>query len=139
MNSDQDPSSTLADKPPSLEKALGKNQDVKGKVEHCAVELSAVNEAVKQEMAAGSTLLQVEKTLAQSENVEEKMHECIDELYEVNKVLIQEIDDRDGLHREFMETDQKLSATQNILSDTQDILAGVRQEKEFAHYAQPYR
>ncbi|MEO7320882.1 MAG: EAL domain-containing protein, partial [Nitrosospira sp.] len=123
MTSNQDPPSSSADKPPSLEKALEKNQDVKDKIENSAVELSTVNETVKQEMAAGSTLPQVKNTLERSENVAEKMIECVVELHEVNEVLIQEIDDRDGLNRVLMETGQKLSVTQRALSNSQQVLA----------------
>ena len=123
MTSNDDLRPTPADESPLLKKALEKNQDVKDKVEDCAVELSTVNDTVKKEMAAGSTLREVEKTLARSENVEDRVQECADELHEVNEVLVQEIDDRKKLSSELKETGKKLSATQNILSNTQDVLA----------------
>jgi diguanylate cyclase (GGDEF)-like protein len=122
MTSDHDTSPTL-DNPPLLEKALEKSQEVKDKVEKCANELSTVNETVKKEMAAGITLHQAEKALAQSESVEDKVHECAGELTEVNTVLAQEIDDRNKLKRELIETLQELSPTQKVLSDPQDVLA----------------
>ena len=122
MTSDHDPSPTF-DNPPLLEKALEKSQEVKDKVEKCANELSTVNETVKKEMAAGITLHQAEKALAQSESVEDKVHECAGELTEVNTVLAQEIDDRNKLKRELIETLQELSPTQKVLSDPQDVLA----------------
>ena len=133
MISDHDPSLTPSDKPPSLEITLERNQEVKDKIENCAAELSIVTESVKTEIAASSTLHQVEKTLIQNENVGEKMLECADELREVNEALAQEIDDRDELNRKLLETGQKLSATQNILADTQEFLAGVHQDKERLH------
>src|SRR5665647_1018421 len=114
MTSDDDLRPTLADQSLLFEKALEKNQGVQDTIENCAVELSAVNETVKQEMAAGSTLQQVEKTLARSESVKDKVQECAGELHEVNKVLVQEVDDRKELNRELMEAGQELTATQDI-------------------------
>src|SRR5688500_1228485 len=128
---DHDPSLTPADKS-SLEKTLEKNQDVEDKIENCAVALSTSNETVKMEMGIGSTFQQVEKTLAQNENVEEKMIECADELHDVNKTLAQEVDKRYQLNRELMETGQKLSATQDILSNTQEVLAVAEKATEEA-------
>jgi len=122
MTSYRDPSPVSADKP-FLENALKKSQEVKDKVEKCAIELSTVNETVKKEMAAGITLQQAEEALAQSERVEDKVQECAGELDEVNNVLAQEIDGRDKLNRELIETLQELSSTPNILSTPQDILA----------------
>ena len=121
MTSYRDPSPVSADKP-FLENALKKSQEVKDKVEKCAIELSTVNETVKKEMAAGITLQQAEEALAQSERVEDKVQECAGELDEVNNVLAQEIDGRDKLNRELIETLQELSSTPNILSTPQDIL-----------------
>ena len=112
MNSDHDPSLTPAYKPPSLEKTLEKNQEVKEKLEDCVVELSTFNEMVKTEIAAGNTLQQMEKALSQNENVGKKMIECADEMHEINKTLAQEIDDRNVLNRELMATGRRLSATQ---------------------------
>lgn len=109
--------------PYPLEQALEKSQEVKEKVEKCAIELSTVNETVKREIAAGITLQQTEKALAQSKSVEDKVQECAGELDEVNEVLAQEIDDRKKHNRELIETLQELSSTQTILSTTQDVLA----------------
>ena len=89
----------------------------------CVTELATVNETVKSDMVAGITLKQAKAALAQTESVEEKVQECADELHEVNEALAQEIGDRDELNRELKETEQKLSATKHILSNTQDNLA----------------
>jgi diguanylate cyclase (GGDEF)-like protein len=121
MEGHQTPKSTVMPYP--LEQALEKSQEVKEKVEKCAIELFTVNETVKKEMASGLTLQQAERALAQSEDVEDKVQECAGELDEVNEVLAQEIDDRKKCNRELIETLQELSATQNILSNTQDVLA----------------
>lgn len=122
MSIDNESSLTPSDVPTLLEKALEKSQDVKEKMVDCVAELSTVNEAVKQEMAAGITLRQAGKALAQSESVEQKVQECADELHEVNQNLAEGIGDRDALKRELIRTERKLSITQLILSDTQEVL-----------------
>ena len=123
MTSNQDSALTSADTPALLEKALEKSQEVKEKMVDCVTELATVNETVKSDMVAGITLKQAKAALAQTESVEEKVQECADELHEVNEALAQEIGDRDELNRELKETEQKLSATKHILSNTQDNLA----------------
>ena len=123
MTSNQDSALTSADAPVLLEKALEKSQEVKEKMVDCATELATVNETVKTDLTAGITLRQAKAALAQTESVEEKVQECADELHEVNEALAQEIGGRDELDRELKETEQKLSATKHILSNTQDNLA----------------
>lgn len=93
----------------------------------CAIELSTVNETVKKEMVAGSSLQQVKKTLAQSESVEDKVQECAGELDEVNHVLAQEIDARDKLNRELMETRRMLSDTQDVLAIAHEVAEEAKQ------------
>ncbi|MEO6823921.1 MAG: EAL domain-containing protein [Nitrosospira sp.] len=112
MNSDHDSPPPRANEPASLEETLEKSQRVEEKIASCTLELSAFNETVKTEIAAGSTLQQVETKLYQNKNAEEKMIECAGELHEVNKALAQEIDDRNELSRELRATGQKLFATQ---------------------------
>jgi chromosome segregation ATPase len=113
----------VADRPPLLEKALEKNEEVKEKVESSANELSSINEAVRKEMAADRTVQQVAHTLTRSEDVEEKVHECADDLEEVNALLGQEVDSREELNLELTEIEQKLTTTENILSITQQSMA----------------
>ncbi len=132
MTSNQDSSLSCADNPDLLEKALEKSQEVKEKMVDCATELSIVNETVKTEMTSGITLHQAKAALAQTESVEEKVQECADELHEVTEALAQEIGDRDELNRELKETEQKLSATKHILSNTQDNLANAHEVAEEA-------
>jgi diguanylate cyclase (GGDEF)-like protein/PAS domain S-box-containing protein len=127
---DPDPLLTTADKLPSLQATLEKNQDVKDKLENCAAELFASNETAKVEIAeivACSALHQVEDALVQSRNAEKKILECADELSEVNKALAQQIDDREEVNQELMETVQELSTTRNTLSDTHEVLTVAHQ------------
>jgi diguanylate cyclase (GGDEF)-like protein len=127
MTSTRNSSAASADSPPLLEKALEKSQIVKDKIEDCALELSGVNETVKKEMAAGITLQQRKEALAQSQGVENKVQECADELHGVNEVLAREIDDREALNRKLQETERKLSAANNILSNMGDVLTEAHQ------------
>jgi diguanylate cyclase (GGDEF)-like protein/PAS domain S-box-containing protein len=113
----------FADSPPLLEKALEKNEEVKEKVESCAGELSSINETVREEMAAGSAVRGVNAALMRSENVKERVQECADDLEEVNTMLAEEVDSRVALDRELIEIEQRLTATENILSITQKGLA----------------
>lgn len=131
MTTENDSSPTPARKHP-LTKALETNRDVKEKMENCAIALSTVNETVKKEMATGITFQQAKKALAQSERVEDKVQDCADKLDEVNNVLAQEIDDRNRLDREFVEIRGKLSAAENILLNTQDVLAIAQEAAEEA-------
>ncbi|MBA4143815.1 MAG: GGDEF domain-containing protein [Nitrosospira sp.] len=108
---------------PLLAKALEKSQDVKQKMEMCAVELSAVNETVKKEMISGTAFRHVEKALTQCESVEDKIQECAGELNEVNEALAQEIDGRNKINQELVKTLQKLSPTEQVLSDPENVLA----------------
>jgi diguanylate cyclase (GGDEF)-like protein/PAS domain S-box-containing protein len=127
MNSNSLPS-LPADKAPSLEQALEKNQLVEEKIAECAAELSTINETVKTGMTAGDTSAQVKKTLEQNEKVEEKVLGCADDLQEVNealtqqihaanKALAQEIDNSEELNRELIGTVQELFDTQEVLAD----------------------
>lgn len=69
------------------------------------------------------TLDENQNVKAKNENVEEKMIECVNELHEVKVALAQEVGDRPERDRELMETGQKLSATQRILSGAREVLA----------------
>jgi diguanylate cyclase (GGDEF)-like protein len=117
---------------PSLEKALEKSEDVKEKMVDCVAELSIVNEAVKQEMAAGILTREGRKALAQSESVEEKVQECADELHEVNQVLAEGISGQNEINRELRKMGRKLAATQHMLSHAQDVLAVAEEAAEQA-------
>lgn len=135
MISDDDSPLATAGLLPSLEKTLEKNQDVKDKLDNCAVELSAFNEAAKieiAEMAEGGILHHAEKTLAQSENTGDKILECAIELQEVNDAIIQEIGGREGLNRDLEEITQKLATTQNTLSNMQEVLVAAQKVVEEA-------
>jgi diguanylate cyclase (GGDEF)-like protein len=122
MTSHHSASRASLDKTPSLKNALEKNRQVKTKIEICAAELSTVNESVKQRVVAGRSLLEAEKVLARSEELEDKVQEWVDELHYVNAALAHEIDARQTIDRELLNTLQRLSIDEDISSTTGDIL-----------------
>jgi len=112
-----------------LENALNHSEQIKGKVEECAQELSSVNAVIKEEIIEHLPLEQVEQALLQSEQVEEKVQECADDLSLVNQVLTEEIRERRKLERKLAVSQIELADTQAELSDTQV------QEKRARHLA----
>ena len=112
---------------PPLVMALNQSEQVKGKVEECAQELSSINEVLKQGVTEHLPLEQVEQALAQSKDVEVKSQEAADDLSLVNRALGKEISERKTLERELVESKIELADTQAQLSDTQV------QEKEARH------
>lgn len=106
-----------ADRPaPSLEQALEQSQDVKAKVEGCAEDLSAANNAVKRKIAEGATTLSAHKALKTGEAVESTVQACADDLHLVTEILSDGIDD--------------LRRTEIALAHAQTALAEVEAELE---------
>ncbi|MEP6606303.1 MAG: GGDEF domain-containing protein [Nitrosospira sp.] len=132
MTSDYDASLTTANKPLLLKTALERYEDVKEKMEDCALELSTVNETVKKEIGDGITLQLAEKALIQSEVVEQKVQECAGELHEVNHVLAEQIEDQEMLNNELEMIRGQLSATQTTLAITEDNLTVAHEVAEDA-------
>ena len=123
------PATPAAVKAPLLVTALNQSEQVKGKVEQCAQELSSINEVLKQEIKEHLPLEQVQEALHQSEEVEVKVQECADDLSLVNQALEEEIRERKKLER-------KLAANQIELADTQaDLSDSQVQEKRARHLA----
>jgi diguanylate cyclase len=122
MTSHQSTSQASSGKPPLLEKALEKNRQIKIKIEDCATELSTVNETVKQRVIAGRSLLEAEKVLARSEEFENRVQEWVEELHDVNAALAHEIDERQNIDRELVNTLRRLSISDDISSANGDVL-----------------
>ncbi len=91
--------------------ALNRSEQVHDKVEQAAVDLSAVNAVLKDEVADGMPPIEVERALRKSESVETKVHEAATELEAVNEALSKEIDERHRLEDE-------LSASAIALSES---------------------
>jgi diguanylate cyclase len=92
-----------------LSRALDQSEQVKDKVEECAVELSAVNAVLKEEVSEGVTVDEVERALALSEEVEVKVQQCAEDLATVNDALAEEIDQRNSLEHQLSESAVALS------------------------------
>jgi diguanylate cyclase len=92
-----------------LSRALDQSEQVQDKVEECAVELSAVNAVLKEEVSDGVTVDEVERALALSEEVEVKVQQCAEDLATVNDALAEEIDQRNSLEHQLSESAIALS------------------------------
>jgi diguanylate cyclase (GGDEF)-like protein len=92
-----------------LSRALGQSEQVKDKVEECAVELSSVNAVLKEEIVDGVPLHEVERALDVSEEVEVKVLQCAEDLATVNDALAEEIDERKNLEHQLSESAAALS------------------------------
>lgn len=79
---------------PLLVKALNQSEQIKEKVEACALELSEVNMVLKQELVEHLPLDEVQDALTQSEAIEDKVQECAQDLHIVNAALAEEITER---------------------------------------------
>jgi diguanylate cyclase (GGDEF)-like protein len=104
---DQPPTAT--GEGPALSRALSQSEQVQDKVERAAVELSAVNEILKDELRPATSVAEVVRALDQSEAVEEAVHEAADELALINDALAQEIDQRHDLERQLSHADVALT------------------------------
>lgn len=78
----------------SLTNVLGQSEQVKDLVVEAAEELSSVNTALKQELAAPEPLPGVENALRKSEAVEDKVQEASEKLSVVNRELKKEVKER---------------------------------------------
>lgn len=119
---------TVANAPPLIT-ALNQSEQVKDKVEECALELSAINQALGEEVAAPLPLEQIKHALHQSQQVEVKVLECADDLSVVNQALSEEITERKKLEHRLLESKIELADARAELSDTQV------QEKQARHLA----
>jgi diguanylate cyclase (GGDEF)-like protein len=92
-----------------LSRALDQSEQVKDKVEECAVELSSVNAVLKEEIVDGVPLHEVERALDMSEEIEVKVLQCAEDLATVNDALAEEIDERNNLEHQLSESAAALS------------------------------
>jgi hypothetical protein len=81
-------------------------------VEQAAVDLSVVNEALKDELGEGIPLTRVATALTQSEAVEIEVQEAAAELVTVNDALAAEVDGRHQLEQQLTQSEAALSRSQ---------------------------
>ena len=96
--------SPVAKGSPLLVRALTQSEQVKDKVETCAVELSEVNTVLKGELIEHLPLEDIHKALEQSAHVEQQVQECADDLHQVNRNLAKEIGARQKLEKRLDDT-----------------------------------
>jgi diguanylate cyclase (GGDEF)-like protein len=109
MTSNPDKSAAPLDTTASLGSLLDRSEQVVEKVEQAAVDLSSVNESLKDKIAVGVPLVKVEGALNKSEAVEVQVQEAAADLASVNDALADEIDMRHQLEEELSTSDAKLA------------------------------
>lgn len=110
MSSDSNKTAAaVPNKSEALHRVLDQSEQVHEKVEQAAVDLSVVNEALKDELGEGVPLTRVENALNQSEAIEVKVQEAASELVAVNDALAAEIDERHKLEQQLSQSDAALS------------------------------
>jgi diguanylate cyclase (GGDEF)-like protein len=116
MSSDANkPAVAVPNKSEALNRALDRSELVHEKVEQAAVDLSVVNEALKDELGEGVPLTRVEHALNQSEAIEVKVQEAATELVTVNDALAAEINGRHQLEQQLSQSDAALSRSRTAL------------------------
>jgi diguanylate cyclase len=91
----------------SLTELLEQSEHVEELVEECASELSMVNDALKQELAATATQPEISNALVQSEAVENKANVAAEKLALVNDALQDEVKERHLLEAELAEATKR--------------------------------
>lgn len=94
-------------------------EQLKGKVEQCASELSSVNAAIKQHMTAPAPGYSVARALTQSAAVESKVFQCAEDLATLNAAISQGIVESKALELELSDSRADLSESQAELSHSQ--------------------
>ena len=95
-----------------LARALDRSEQVKHKVEQCAIELSSINAVLKHELVEDGPPADVGRALTQNEEVKLKVEECAQELSSVNDELAQVIDQREDLGHELSRSNAALAESQ---------------------------
>jgi diguanylate cyclase (GGDEF)-like protein len=118
-----------APRPPTtvvaVETALGQSQEVKAKVEACAEDLGTANEAVKERIADGATMLPAGQALRQGQAVEERVQEFVHDLDQVTDNLAQGVD-------EVRDVARALGRSREALAESETALAASRHAEQEA-------
>lgn len=96
---------------PPLKQALDQSEKVKEKVEDAAVDLSDVNDTLKEDGEGTVPLDKVKQALAKSEGVEAELKEAAEELVTVNEELTKEIAERDALEHRVRQGESAVSVS----------------------------
>ncbi len=98
--------------------ALDQTEQVKEKVEECAIGLSIVNAVLARDVAMGAPLHEVKLAIAENEAIEGKVQECVDELATVNKSLTEELDIRKNLYTALDVSNAALAESQALEAES---------------------
>jgi diguanylate cyclase (GGDEF)-like protein len=127
------PRRSSTERPPpaeTLNAAIGQSERVKVLVEQSADELSSVNNALKEEVAAHDELPGVESALAKSVVVENKVQDASAKLAVVNQVLKSEVAERHELEEQLAAVVDE--AETNRIAAVHDPLTGLPNRVLFA-------
>ncbi len=114
---------------PLLVQALKQSEQVKDKVEACALELSMVNTVLKDELVEHLPLEEIQAALTQSEKIEDKVQECAEDLHQVNKDLAEEIRERKKLEQQLY--DSEVQEEKNRYLAYHDVITGLANRSLF--------
>lgn len=95
-----------------LDHLLDKSEQVEEKIEEASVDLTDVNQVLKEGATKATPIAEVAGALEQSAAVEEKVKEAADELEVVNDALSDEIDARHAIEDELSVSQAALAASQ---------------------------
>ena len=91
----------------ALVEALGRNEDVRTKIERWADDLSAINEALRRELTKFSPSLKIEHALDLSEELESSIQAAAEALSSINAGLITGIAEDNRLTRKLLSSNTK--------------------------------
>ena len=106
-----------------IKSVLGQSEKVKDLVDEAAVELSAVSDVLRQEVADGESAFGVESALEKTESIEDKVQEAADKLSDVNLALKQEVRERHVLEFRLAAVTERAEGSRNAA--LHDLLTGL--------------
>lgn len=104
----------------ALDKALVQSHEVRDKVEEAADDLASKNEAIKQQISQGETLLPARESLREGELVEAKVQEAAADLSQVTETLAKGIDDLKRVEVALAGSRKALAQTESSLAEAQE-------------------
>ena len=100
----------------ALVKVLVQSHEVRDKVEECADDLAAKNEAIKQQISQGETTLPAHESLKEGEVVEAKVQEAAGDLNQIAETLAKGVDDLKGVEVALAGAREALALTKSSLA-----------------------
>ncbi len=109
----------------TLQMALEQNREVNAKVQACAEDLAASNQAAQEQIAQGNDTLSASAVLSDGQAMENQVQECADGLKDATETLSKGISGQ-------LSVEQALIETQQALADTEAALASTRVDEQTA-------